>query len=87
MQLKAKNFNLKHTLESGQFFRYKKTGDNYYIVTHDKFFKIAQREGNLEFDGANKKFVQKFLGLEQDFETIKKHILTTNFTISSLDGL
>lgn len=74
MHTLTNDFNLKHTIESGQFFRYKKIGEYYYIVAQDKFFKIAQIGNKLEFEGANKKFVQQFLGLEQDFGQIKKHI-------------
>ncbi len=74
MHIITNDFNLKHTIESGQFFRYEKIKDYYYVIVQDKFFKIRQHDNKLEFEGANKKFVRKFLGLESDFEQIKKHI-------------
>lgn len=74
MQITTKNFSLKHTIESGQFFRYKKIGEYYYIISQDKFFKIKQQNDQIEFDGANRKFVEKFLGLEQDFDNITREL-------------
>lgn len=82
--MKTKNFNLKHTLESGQFFRYKKIREHYYIVTHDKFFKARQEGDKLEFEGANKKFVQQFFGLTQDCDCIKKELQKDAHTSNAL---
>lgn len=90
MHLKANDFNLKHSLESGQFFRYKIIGEYYYVVSQDKFFKIRQNDDALEFDGASKKFVSQFIGLGQDFETIKKNIekdAYVNQSLSKFNGL
>src|SRR3989344_1521895 len=74
MNIKIRDYNLKHTLDSGQFFRYKKVGEYYYIISQHNFFKIKQQDDKLEFEGANRKFVEQFLGLEQDFENITKEL-------------
>ncbi|MBI4141247.1 hypothetical protein HY485_05415 [Candidatus Woesearchaeota archaeon] len=72
MHLRVNEFNLQHTLESGQFFRYYLKDGFYYVISGNNFFKIRQQGKNLEFLGTKRKFVQQFLGLNHDFETVKK---------------
>ena len=43
--LLKQDFNLRHTLECGQFFRWEKVGDWYYVVARDTLMKVRQ-EGN-----------------------------------------
>lgn len=74
MRISVDDFNLKHTLESGQLFRYYLKDGFYYVVAGNNFFKIRQRRTNVEFQGAKRKFVQQFFGLNTDFETVKKKL-------------
>lgn len=72
MHITVNDFNLKHTLESGQFFRYYVKDGFYYIVSGNNFFKIRQNRKKLEFFGTKRRFVKEFLGLKHDFNDIKK---------------
>ncbi|MBI4142075.1 hypothetical protein HY484_04070, partial [Candidatus Woesearchaeota archaeon] len=76
MKLIIKDFNLKHTLESGQFFRYYLKNEFYYVVSGNNFFKIRQNGNKLEFFGTKRNLVKEFLGLNHDFETTKKKLST-----------
>lgn len=74
----AKDFNLKHTLECGQFFRFYEKNGFYYINTEDNFFKIKQEGNKLLYEGVNKeinkKFIVHFFNLNQDYKKIIKSI-------------
>jgi len=71
--MRVKNFHLGHTLESGQFFRYYKKDDWYYVTTGDHFFRVRQEEEILKKEGAPLRVVKRFLGLSQDYE----HVLSS----------
>lgn len=70
MEIKIKNFSLKHTLESGQFFRYEQTGEWYRCFEREKRFRIKQTGNLLEFKGVNKKYVRQLFGLNADYVKI-----------------
>jgi len=74
MKLQAKNFNLAHTLESGQFFRYQKIGNWYYCCERDKLFKIKQTANEVEFEGTTKEHIEQLFGLGQNYEKILKKL-------------
>lgn len=74
MKLQAKNFNLQHTLESGQFFRYQKIGEWYYCCERDKIFKIKQQEDEIEFEGTTKEHVEQLFGLDKNYDEILKKL-------------
>ncbi|MBW2969985.1 hypothetical protein KY319_02570 [Candidatus Woesearchaeota archaeon] len=69
-----KNFSLQHTLDSGQFFRYKKKGEWYYCKERDKEFKIKQKGNKLEFAGADAKYIKRLFGLNCDYDKIIKEL-------------
>jgi len=74
MQIKIKNFNLKHTLESGQFFRYQKKGEWYYCQERDKLFKIRQISDKIEFYGTDTNHIKKLFGLNVNYDKIVKEL-------------
>lgn len=74
MKITAPNFNLQHTLESGQFFRYQKTGNWYYCCERDKLFKIKQEKDEVEFEGTTKEHVEQLFGLGENYENILKKL-------------
>lgn len=74
MKIVAKNFNLKHTLESGQFFRYQKIGNWYYCCERDKLFKIKQTANEVEFEGTTKEHIEQLFGLGANYENILKKL-------------
>jgi N-glycosylase/DNA lyase len=67
------DFSLKHTLECGQFFRWEKIDDWYYIVTNDTLVKVRQENGNLEYftkPDRNPEFISNVFRFDDDFEGI-----------------
>ncbi len=78
--IKAQDFNLKATLESGQIFRYHYDSNNssdgfYYIVAGDSIIKIRQAGSRIEYSCGSKGFdVKKFLGLNHSYSKIIKSI-------------
>lgn len=74
MKIMVKNFNLQHTLESGQFFRYQKIGNWYYCCERDKLFRIKQQKEEIEFEGTTKEHIEQLFGLGQNYENILKKL-------------
>jgi len=69
MNIGVEDFSLEHTLDSGQFFRYDKTGEWYYCHERDKLFRIRQ-DKNLEFEGTSKEHVKELFGLTKNYSKI-----------------
>ena len=65
------DFDLAHTLDSGQFFRYEFHEGWYYVVTRQKVFRVQQKGNKLFFEGASERFVKHFLGLDENYKRIK----------------
>ena len=65
----VKDFNLQHTIECGQFFRYKKENDFYYIQTKDKIIKIKQKNNQL-ISNESDEFLINFFNLNQNYQEI-----------------
>lgn len=70
MKINAPDFNLQHTLESGQFFRYKLLNGWYYCCERDTLFKIRQNQDTLEFEGTTLQHVKKLFGLDKNYREI-----------------
>ncbi len=67
----APKFSLRHTLESGQFFRYAERDGGYAVVRGQRLFRVRQDGDVLTYDGADLWFLREFFGLDQDFEAIE----------------
>ena len=67
----APGFSLRHTLESGQFFRYAEKDGAYTVVRGQRLFRIRQDGDSLTYDGADLWFLREFLGLDQDYASIE----------------
>jgi N-glycosylase/DNA lyase len=65
-------FDLRHTLESGQFFRWTREGEAYTVVRGLRLFRVAQKGRVLESTGADGWFLTDFFGLEQDLDAIER---------------
>jgi N-glycosylase/DNA lyase len=65
-------FSLRHTLESGQFFRFVREDDLYHVQRGERLFRLRQRDGVLETAGADAWFVQEFLSLDHDLAAVEK---------------
>jgi N-glycosylase/DNA lyase len=71
---RCKDFSLKHTVESGQLFRFKEIGEGYLINSADRLFFVRQKKDSLFFDGnVDKDFIAHFFRLDEDHaSTIRK---------------
>ncbi len=72
-------FNLEHTLDCGQLFRWKKIGDWWYGVVENRIIKIKQNNKNnlnVHFypETSNNSFIEKYLRLDDDLPLIYSRI-------------
>ena len=72
--LGVRNFNLHHTLNSGQLFRYVSFGDHYLVHAGNRLFKIWQKGGRIFFEGVGEEFIFRFFRLDDDLEGIYRQI-------------
>ena len=63
----APQFSLRHSLESGQYFRYAGTDGLYTILRGQRYFRVRQDGETLHYDGADLWFLREFFALDQDF--------------------
>ncbi|RJQ19943.1 hypothetical protein C4580_04630 [Candidatus Woesearchaeota archaeon] len=70
MRITVPNFSLKHTLDSGQFFRYRPKGDGYECRERDLAFTVRQKGDYLAFSGTSEEHARQLFGLNQDYEKI-----------------
>jgi len=94
LDLSITPFNLEHTLQCGQSFRWEKIGDYWYGVVREKVIKIRQSDDTLQFkifqNEANIEFLQHYLRLDDDLLHILSQIKKDEITekaIHSLYGL
>jgi N-glycosylase/DNA lyase len=78
--IKVIDFNLAYTMECGQFFRYKKISDWYYIHSVDRFFKVRQNGDRLEFAGTDEDFIRYFFSLDTSMKEIVAGIPQDRYT-------
>lgn len=76
--IQTKDFSLKHTLESGQLFRYSQENNGWRINHGKNSFYVEQNYDKLVFKGIKKEELEEFLGLKQDFKKIKKELSRDN---------
>ena len=78
-KLRVVNFDLTRTLECGQFFRYEKVGE-FYFVTHGNYlFKIRQDNKTLYYQGVSKDFLKRFFRLGDPYCRILNSTSNDNF--------
>src|SRR3989338_11211652 len=67
-------FDLGHTLESRQMFRFEKEGKDF-LVSHGNRHLLLRQDGHsLNYEGANEAFIKKFFSLDEKYEDILKSI-------------
>lgn len=65
MEFPVERFDLRLTMESGQFFRYRKNGECYHVQTAGHALVLAQDGPIVHFSGADEGFVRSLLGLDE----------------------
>jgi len=94
LDLSVLPFNLEHTLECGQLFRWGKMGDCWYGVAKEKVIKIRQNDNALQFqifpNETDTKFIRHYFRLDDDLPHILSQIKKDKVikkVVSSLYGL
>lgn len=77
--LTVTTFNLDHTLNSGQLFRFSKHDEWYYLVQGNTIFKIKQKDTTLYFDNVSQEFIARLFCLHEDYEHILSEIAKDAF--------
>lgn len=78
--IEVSDFDLRHTLECGQFFRYKKINDFYYVHSRDILFKIKQEGDKIYYKFADNKkideksFLINFFRLNDNLKDIENEL-------------
>jgi N-glycosylase/DNA lyase len=69
--LPAPHFSLRHTLESGQCFRWRALADGWHLVQErGRAWRVRQDGDTLEYAGAPRAFVRHFFALDEDFDAV-----------------
>jgi len=63
-------FSLRHTLESGQFFRWRRRGEGYEVSLRDRVVAVRQEGDALRFEGADAETLRRFFALDHDLPAI-----------------
>lgn len=79
-------FNLDHTLQCGQVFRWKKIDGWWYGVVSNQVFKIKQKSDALEFNGVNAGFVTKYFRLNDPLPHILAEISKDSYIKSAIQN-
>jgi len=82
----APGFSLRHTLESGQYFRYTETDGLYTLVRGQRYFQVRQDGEMLHYEGTDLWFLREFLALDQDYETIERALRRDRRLWEALDA-
>ncbi len=83
-KLKVNDFNLAYTLECGQIFRINKVGDWHFVNSRDKLIKLRQKGDTLEYYGATKPFITKFLSLDVPLKKICDEVNKDEFMSNAI---
>lgn len=74
-RLQAPGFDLRHTLECGQFFRWTRTPEGYFVHVGGLLFGVRQQGDELLVDGAPASFARRFFALDHDARSIEESLL------------
>jgi len=84
--LHAPHFSLKHTLESGQYFRWTERDGLYTVVRGQRLLRARQEGETLKYDGTDAWFLKEFLALDQDFPSMEKSLRRDRRLWEALDA-
>lgn len=85
ISLAVRNFDLDHTLNSGQVFRFVSFGDHYLLHTGDCIFTVRQKGERIFFEGVEEEFIARFFRLDDDMEEIYREIRKDPFIGRAID--
>ncbi len=71
IRIQAPRFDLRHTLECGQFFRWTRHGDAFHVQRGRRLFRVRQTGVTLDVQGADRWFIRDFFSLDHDLAGIE----------------
>ena len=83
--INEKDFNPTHTLECGQFFRYKKEGDAYFAFSKSYRAKITKLQNEYLIECTDANYFKNFFALNQDYSKTKQELRQFNFLQKPID--
>lgn len=72
--MKVPLFDLDHTLDSGQVFRWSKRGEWWHGVVRGRAIRLRQAGGEMEAEGASEDFLRHYFRFDDDLEAIYRDI-------------
>jgi len=85
--IQTNDFNLSHTMECGQYFRYLKKDDTYYVGYKDRLFSVKQENNKLFFNNASEQFIKKFFSLDLNYNAVFRECKSNSFAVSARNRL
>lgn len=82
----APNFSLRHSLESGQYFRYTAQDGLYTVLRGQRYFQVRQEGDTLEYDGTDLWFLREFFALDHDQASIERDLRRDRKLWEALDA-
>lgn len=79
------DFSLKHTLDSGQFFRYTFDGKKYHLSERDAHFVVWQQRDEIGFSGTDEAHIRRLFGLDQKYSEIMRTLRKDKTLVPALD--
>lgn len=74
-------------MECGQYFRYTKKDNTYYVGYKDRLFSVRQEDDKLFFDNASEQFIKKFFNLDLDYHAIFRECRSNSFAVKARNQL
>jgi N-glycosylase/DNA lyase len=84
--LLAPRFSLKHSLESGQFFRWTEKDGLYTVHRGQRLLRARQDGDTLRYEGTDLWFLKEFLALDEDYDPIEKALRRDRRLWEALDA-
>ena len=78
-EIDKKDFNPTHTLECGQFFRFKKEGDSYFATSKNWRAKITENKNGYLVQSNNSNYFKEFFATNENYNKKKKELGSFNF--------
>jgi N-glycosylase/DNA lyase len=73
-KLPVNDFNLEHTLSCGQLFRTWQKDGWHCVISRNRFFRVRQLSGLLEYQGVSRKFLEHYFALDEPYTSILSQI-------------
>lgn len=88
IKIEVKDFNLKSSIESGQFFRYEKSDEEYIVILTDRVISVKQIDTTLYVESSNydnlENVVKIFFDLYTDYNIFNEYIIKNDVNLKDI---